>query len=74
MASIAKRAADRKPSSQEWLNVKNDIERLYVVECHNLRYVAHVLEQRRGFIATLRMFKSRIKEWKFDQKTIREAD
>jgi hypothetical protein len=74
MASIAKRAADPKPSHQEWLNVKNDIETLYVVQCHNLRYVAQVLKQRRGFIATLRMFKSRIKEWKFDQKTIREAD
>ena len=27
-----------------------------------------------GFTATLRMFKSRIKEWNFDQKTIRQAD
>jgi hypothetical protein len=74
MASPVKRPLDPKPSPQEWLNVKNDIERLYVFECHNLRYVAHVLRHRRGFIATLRMFKSRIKEWSFDQKTIRQAD
>jgi hypothetical protein len=74
MASAAKRPADPKPTPQEWLNVKNDIERLYVFECHNLRYVAHVLKHRRAFIATLRMFKSRIKEWNFDQKTIRQAD
>jgi hypothetical protein len=74
MAPHAKRPLEHKPSPQEWLNVKNDIERLYVAECHNLRYVAHVLKHRRGFVATLRMFKSRIKEWNFDQKTIRQAD
>ena len=74
MASAARRPADPKPTPQEWLNVKNDIERLYVVECHNLKYVAHVLRTRRDFVATLRMFKSRIKEWNFDQKTIRQAD
>lgn len=74
MASTVKRPLDPKPTPQEWLNVKNDIERLYVVECHNLRYVAHLLKHRRGFTATLRMFKSRIKEWNFDQKTIRQAD
>jgi tetratricopeptide (TPR) repeat protein len=74
MAPHAKRPLEHKPSPQEWLNVKNDIERLYVAECHNLRYVAHVLKHRRGFDATLRMFKSRIKEWNFDQKTIRQAD
>ena len=74
MAPHAKKPLEHKPSPQEWLNVKNDIERLYVAECHNLRYVAHVLKHRRGFVATLRMFKSRIKEWNFDQKTIRQAD
>ena len=73
MALNVKRSVP-KPSPQDWLSVKNDIERLYVFECHNLRYVAQVLKHRHDFDATLRMFKSRIKEWNFDQKTIRQAD
>ena len=63
-----------KPSPADWENVKDEIEDLYVVQEQKLSYVADTLRLRHGFIATQRMFKSRIKEWGFDQKTIREAD
>ncbi len=63
-----------KPTPEEWHSHKDEIEDLYVFQEQKLSYVADTLRQRHGFIATQRMYKSRIKEWAFDQKTIREAD
>jgi hypothetical protein len=69
-----RRPCENRPSPQEWLNVKDGIEKLYVAERHNLGYVARVLKHRHDFVATLRMFKSRIKEWNFNRKTIRRPE
>lgn len=62
------------PTDEEWFNVKDKIEDLYVSKGHTLRYVADVLKHRHRSDATSRMFKSRIKAWNYDRKTIREPE
>lgn len=74
MAANPQRQGPPKPTPEQWLSIKPDIEDLYVHQECKLSDVADILRRQRGFIATERMYKSRIKEWSLDQKTIREPD
>ena len=77
MPTRGTRALDEvpRPTPEQWLAVKDDIERLYVYDGYGLKEVASTLRQwHPTFTATERMFKSRIKKWNFDLKTIRRTD
>ncbi|KPI44086.1 uncharacterized protein AB675_6501 [Cyphellophora attinorum] len=74
MATIASNHGDAPqtlegPTAAQWSAVKEDIRYLYLIEKKPLKHVKQILEQRRGFRATERMFKSRLNAWKFTKNS-----
>ena len=66
--------SSRGPSAEDWEQLKPEIRQLYLVEKRQLKEVLQVMKDRHRFEATERMYKSRLKNWNFDTKKIREAD
>ncbi|KAI8623422.1 hypothetical protein F5Y19DRAFT_468509 [Xylariaceae sp. FL1651] len=60
-------------SPEAWEAVKSEIARLYLDEGRRLKDVMAIMEERRGFWASLKMYKTKLTQWKFF-KNNRQAD
>ncbi|KAI1172639.1 hypothetical protein F4777DRAFT_493988 [Nemania sp. FL0916] len=61
------------PSQEEWESVKSDIAQLYLDENRRLKDVMTILATQRGFYASVKMYKTKLAQWKFF-KNNRQAD
>ncbi|KAI1809329.1 hypothetical protein GGS20DRAFT_572476 [Poronia punctata] len=59
-------------SPEAWEAVKSDIARLYLDENRRLKDVMTILEEERGFSASIKMYKTKLTQWKFFKNNRRE--
>ena len=57
------------PTHQQWEDAKGVIEQLFLTECFTLPTVRKMMENQYHFVASDRMYKTRLKHWGFVKKT-----